>query len=425
MTTVAIVPWGDCIEDFLEPLGLDAAGLANDLSEGWLFGYVKALAEVDIASEIIAVAAGVDRPQLLHHGATGAPVHLVPQSRLHRLLRRRLGDSAGRQWVGPASRRNLTTAQKYAALPLRPVRRLLRERSIDALLVQEYEYPRFDLAVAAFGRSTPVYGVYQGADTTHTAIERRLRPLAMRRAAGLITPSAGEVERVRAAHGDAVAVHVVANPIDTDLWASAAGAADRAELALDADECVFVCHGRIDVARKGIDVLLDAWERHCGTRTVATTLVLIGSGQDDAELRARLRNRPVASVRWLDTYETSRAVMARWLGVADAYVSASRLEGMPVAPLEAMACGTGLIVSDAPGLRDIVGPGDAHGCRFASGDADALAGLLTELSADRGRLTAMGDAARRHVVARYGLAPVGRALARALEGQSNTATDAR
>jgi len=43
MPTVAIFPWGDVIEDFLDPIGLTVSDFVERMSGGWLFGYVAAL----------------------------------------------------------------------------------------------------------------------------------------------------------------------------------------------------------------------------------------------------------------------------------------------------------------------------------------------------------------------------------------------
>ena len=41
--TVAIFPWGEVIEEFLDSLGLDLDDFVTKMTGGWLFGYVLAL----------------------------------------------------------------------------------------------------------------------------------------------------------------------------------------------------------------------------------------------------------------------------------------------------------------------------------------------------------------------------------------------
>jgi starch synthase len=38
-----MLPWGDVIEDFLDGIGLSLDEFCDDMTGGWLFGYVGAL----------------------------------------------------------------------------------------------------------------------------------------------------------------------------------------------------------------------------------------------------------------------------------------------------------------------------------------------------------------------------------------------
>ena len=75
--------------------------------------------------------------------------------------------------------------------------------------------------------------------------------------------------------------------------------------------------------------------------------------------------------------------MRMWLSAANLYVMASRHEGFPVAPLEAMACGLPIIMTDVPGSADIMGSEDAlPGVIVPVGDSAALASALVKLLTD-------------------------------------------
>jgi glycosyltransferase involved in cell wall biosynthesis len=66
-----------------------------------------------------------------------------------------------------------------------------------------------------------------------------------------------------------------------------------------------------------------------------------------------------------------------WLSAANLYVMASRHEGFPVAPLEAMACGLPIIINDVPGTAEIMGSEDAlPGIIVPVRDSAALASPL-------------------------------------------------
>ena len=83
------------------------------------------------------------------------------------------------------------------------------------------------------------------------------------------------------------------------------------------------------------------------------------------------------------------------LSAADVYVFPSRHEGLPVAPLEAMACGLPVVAADATGVEDVVGD---TGLVVPRGDVDALAVALDDLLADveraRSSACARDDASR-------------------------------
>lgn len=64
---------------------------------------------------------------------------------------------------------------------------------------------------------------------------------------------------------------------------------------------------------------------------------------------------------------------------ADIALLSTRYEGFGLAAVEAMASGTPLIISDVPGVREIVADGALS---FPAADADALARLITRLISD-------------------------------------------
>ena len=103
--------------------------------------------------------------------------------------------------------------------------------------------------------------------------------------------------------------------------------------------------------------------------------------------------------------------MRRYLSAADLYVLPSRIEGFPVAPLEAMACGLPVVGSDIPAMQDIIANlRDCGGLVVPRGDSVALAKAITGLL-DRPKLCrALGRRARRNVEARFSIESVGRQL---------------
>ena len=74
-----------------------------------------------------------------------------------------------------------------------------------------------------------------------------------------------------------------------------------------------------------------------------------------------------------------------------------RMEGCPVALLEAMACGKACVATDIPGSRDLVEPGTS-GLLVAPQDPLALAGALRQLASSPTLRRQLGAAARRRVL---------------------------
>jgi glycosyltransferase involved in cell wall biosynthesis len=98
------------------------------------------------------------------------------------------------------------------------------------------------------------------------------------------------------------------------------------------------------------------------------------------------------------------------LGQLDVFVLASRFEGGPYAPLEAMRAGTAVVLTDVVGNRDAVVDGES-GVLVEQDDVAGLAARVAELLADGDRRRVMGEAAQRRVAAEFDRAVAGRRLA--------------
>lgn len=393
---VAIFPWGDVIEDFLQPLGLEAQDFANRIEGGWLFGYVAGLQACGWRPVIVYASKKVRRPERLVHVGTGAPIWLVP--------------GRSRDGGRTSSRPSLRAAAQWCETPMASFARVLRAENCRTLIVQDYEHARFD-ALALFARllRLPLYATFQGGDVTLSPLEGRVRGGSLGACRGVIVASERERRRLQARYGlSGERVVDIPNPVDAQLWRAEPRAEARASLGIAPDAFVVVSHGRIDIHRKGLDVLLEAWRAFADDRADAR-LVLVGAGQDQARFSELLSGRP--GVTWISEYVTDPALIRRWLSAADVYAALSRVEGMPVAPLEAMACGLPVVASDAHGLADIFGDGEASGGLVTPrGEAAPAAAAFRRLAEDAALRARLGQAARKRVEDRYGLAAVGERL---------------
>ncbi|MGW7437898.1 glycosyltransferase [Streptomyces sp. NPDC054849] len=201
---------------------------------------------------------------------------------------------------------------------------------------------------------------------------------------------AGETEGITARWS------VIRNGVDLDHFRPAGPdpgqdkARARAELplpaAFPADGPLAVCVGRICL-QKGQDILLRAWPELLGTVPRAR-LALVGDGPDTERLR---RTAPPGVL-----FAGAAADIRPWLRAADLVVLPSRWEGMALAPLEAMACGRPVLVSDVSGARESLPPGQGRLCLVPPEDPTALAKALGRLLAEPRLLAELGEQAREH-----------------------------
>lgn len=423
---LALLPWGNVIEDFLDELGVSLEEFCTTMTGGWLFGYVAALQRSGIRTTIFCISREQRTVARFSHAATGATTCVLPEPAGYAVARRRLGDvyDPGGRKNGEARRTGrlqhvarlaVRDVAFYLATPVRLLAREIQREGAAAILCQEYEYARFDVSVL-LGKllGMPVFGTFQGGDWQYSRIERFVRPLAIRRCAGLIVPSSSEADRVVRQYGvDPGRIARIFNPLDIELWRAEDRGRARVELGLPANARIAIWHGRVDIPRKGLDVLLHAW-RNLTRRNARDDLrlVLVGSGADNDELARHIRELSLRGVDWRNQYLLDRPLLRRYLSAADVYVLPSRHEGFPVAPLEAMACGLPVIAADAQGVADIFAGGPANGGTVVPrGDAVALAAALEPVLLSPSRSRELGSAARRRVEAAFSLDAVGLQLA--------------
>ena len=207
-------------------------------------------------------------------------------------------------------------------------------------------------------------------------------PLAMRRAHRIITSSAFTASEIAHFHPDAAErVRVVPVGVrDTFFTPQPAPPAARPYVAF---------LGNLEL-RKGVDVLLDAFETVHRDLPEAGLLLVgqPGFGWDAlAAKHARLLATGATTIGYADD-PTAASILAG----ARALVYPSRYEGFGMPPLEAMACGTRVIVSNAASLPEVCGP---HATYVDAGNAEALAAAITEAFATDADPSALA-AAREH-----------------------------
>jgi glycosyltransferase involved in cell wall biosynthesis len=291
--------------------------------------------------------------------------HALPK--LIRLLWRRRPDVV----LSTLGHLNLALAIVRPLLPA-GVRYLARETTVVSMGILEYQRPQF---------WAWAYRRYYGRFDRVICQSRAMRD-------DLLTGFALDANRM-------VVIH---NPVDRGRIMEACSAAPP--LAAPPGLLHLVAAGRLS-AEKGFDLLVDALalaQRH------DLHLTILGEGPLRAELEARALARGVsARVHFAGFQRNPYPTIA----AADLFVLSSRYEGFPNVVLEALACGTPVIATPAPGgVREILDGVD--GCMVASDiGAAALARAIDRWQPSR---------VPAHVVERFAVERVVAAYAEELAG---------
>ncbi|MBE9178453.1 glycosyltransferase family 4 protein [Oculatella sp. LEGE 06141] len=423
--SIALLHWGDVWEDFLDPIGVSLDAFCTEGPSGWMLGYIQALQTTGIRTVLVLISARVTEPVRFNHAATGATIAVLPASSLYRLIRRQMLNPHGqtlKDVFGSVAEIRpmrpllalLNDAASYCATPLVWLSRELKREGCRAIVCQEYEYARFDVCVG-LGQwlHLPVFATFQGGNFQVSRIERFLRPLAMKACAGLIVATGTEAQRVQSRYTiPAEKLACIFNPIDVTTWQAIDRFEARRAVGIPLEAQVAVCHGRIDIHRKGLDILIEAWEKVCRDRPQwDLRLLLVGTGSDAERLHQLISTKPLRGLMWIDEYIRDRTTIQQYLSAADVYTLPSRHEGFPVAPIEAMACGLPVVATDAPGVPDILVDGEASGGLVVpSGDALALASALGRVFDNAAWGRKVGQQARYRVEQCFSLEAIGQQL---------------
>ena len=156
-------------------------------------------------------------------------------------------------------------------------------------------------------------------------------------------------------------------------------------LPLSGEAPVLVTVGAL-IPRKGQALVIEALEQIPQAR-----LVLVGKGEDEARLRAQADRRKLGSrVHFAGLLD--HTMLPLLLSAADAMVLPSASEGLANAWVEALACGTPIVITDAGGAREVV-TDPAAGIiveRSVAGVAHGIADVLAN-PRDRQATVAMAD----------------------------------
>ncbi|HEX4913091.1 MAG TPA: glycosyltransferase family 4 protein [Vicinamibacterales bacterium] len=154
-------------------------------------------------------------------------------------------------------------------------------------------------------------------------------------------------------------------------------------------------------------VLFDAWMKLLDHHHIDATVWFVGATKSnyfevDERIADRMQDEAVARGRAGQLIFTGPVhEVQRYFRLADVFVLPSRREGLPVALMEAMACGLPCVASRLPGATDTLIDHGVSGLLVPPEDVDAFADAIAETLNDPARAAAMGGAARQVVLDRF------------------------
>lgn len=172
---------------------------------------------------------------------------------------------------------------------------------------------------------------------------------------------------------------IIRNGIDADAYTPTEDTASaRAAVGLPQDRTIFVSVGAF-LERKDPQTVVEGFLE--SERAADSTLVMVGDGPERDACRTLADGHP--SIVFAGFVETVRP----YLTAADYFVSASLGEGLPMAVLEALACGLPVCLSAIEPHEEILAFYPSAGELFTPEDSPALASAIDVLT-DRDRSSA-------------------------------------
>jgi N-acetyllactosaminide 3-alpha-galactosyltransferase len=227
---------------------------------------------------------------------------------------------------------------------------------------------------------------------------RILEAYTMERAAGIITTTRTYAATSRAVWDQDTVT--IPNPVDIARFHPDVPPGDiRARHGIPEDEPLVLFVGRL-VPHKGTEYLLRAMSG------LPAHLLMVGTGPREGLLR-KMATLPALEGRVHFAGRVSSRELPQYYAACDLSVlpSTSRLEAFGIAALEAMASGKPVIVSDVPGVREVIEEG-REGLRVDPIDARDIAVNVRTLLEDEGLRKQMGRRAREKVERDFSLVSV-------------------
>ena len=193
-------------------------------------------------------------------------------------------------------------------------------------------------------------------------------------------------------------LRVVLNGIDANVF-SRFGNSDslRGSLGIAEDRFVIGSVGRLNEVKRQ-DLLIEALAT-LRSRYPKLVLLLVGDGPERQNLEVLAKELGVADHVVFAGYQWAPQ---KFLACMNLFALSSRLEGLPLAMLEAWAAGLPVVSSDVGGIPKVLRHG-VNGLMFPSGNVPKLAEAIEQLLTSPDTAKALGEAGRATVLESYTL----------------------
>ncbi|HET7104792.1 MAG TPA: N-acetyl-alpha-D-glucosaminyl L-malate synthase BshA [Terracidiphilus sp.] len=264
--------------------------------------------------------------------------------------------------------------------------------SVSALLARQM--------LAARGRRLPFVTTLHGTDITLVGLDRSYLPItrySIQESDGVTSISNYLKEKTIADFGVTRQIEVIPNFVNCDVYQPISDEAARAEARkrlARPDEAILIHLSNFRPVKRVIDVVKVFAQV---AREVPSQLVLVGDGPDRSAAEWLAHDLGIHErVHFLGKLEKVNEL----LPLADLMLLPSQLESFGLAALEAMACKVPSIATRVGGVPELIDDGKS-GLLFPVGEVEQMAAAAINLLADRARLDAMRDEARKTAQSRY------------------------
>jgi len=281
----------------------------------------------------------------------------------------------------------------------------IRRGDCDAVLLHGYAYAAFVLAfIAARSKGIPVFMRSE----THLGLQRSrwrrglrdgLLRIAYRQVAACLAIGSRNREYYRSLGVPESRIFDVPYAVDNDRFMAAARITTedrgilRQRFGLPADQPLVLYASKFTNRKRPSDVI--AAVAKLRERGVHVSLLMVGSGELEAELRAQVARLGMADVAFAGF--VNQAELPRVYAASDVFVLPSENEPWGLIVNEVMCAALPVVVADEVGcVADLVQDG-INGALFKAGSVDSLERALGRVLGDEDSRRAMGEASLRKI----------------------------